>query len=88
MILDYHHGLLNGVKEYLEGYPPLIHRWCSHHFAAKIWKKQRGKEVIARLKVLCKVKEKKFKARLKELDKILNNDANVWLFEQLLEKCK
>jgi hypothetical protein len=30
------HGLLNGAKDHLEGYPPLIHRWCSHHFAANI----------------------------------------------------
>jgi hypothetical protein len=89
MILDRHRGLLNGAKNHLEGYPPLIHRWCSHHFAANIWKKQWSKEVIARLKVLCKVKEeKKFEARLKELEKILNDDANAWLFEQLPEKSK
>jgi hypothetical protein len=25
MILDCHHGLLNGAKEHLEGYPPIIH---------------------------------------------------------------
>jgi hypothetical protein len=29
-------GLLNGAKNHLEGYPPLIHRWCSRHFAANI----------------------------------------------------
>jgi hypothetical protein len=41
------------------------------------------------LKTLCKVKEeKKFEARLKELEKILNDDAKAWLFEQLLEKSK
>jgi hypothetical protein len=28
--------LLNGAKEHIDGYPPLIHRWCSHHFAANI----------------------------------------------------
>jgi hypothetical protein len=39
--------------------------------------------------VLCKIKEeKKFEARLKELEKILNNNANAWLFEQLSEKSK
>jgi hypothetical protein len=36
MILDRHRGLLNGAKEPLEGYPTLIHRWCSCHFAANI----------------------------------------------------
>jgi hypothetical protein len=87
MISDHHCGLLNGAREPLEWYPPLIHRWCTHHFSTNIWKKQLSKEVIVRLKVLCKVKEeKKFEARLKELEKILNNDAKAWLFEQLLEK--
>jgi hypothetical protein len=82
MISDHHRGLLNSAKEHLEGYPPLIHRWCSRHFDANIWKKQRSKEVITRLKSLCKVKEeKKFEARLKELEKILNDDAKAWLFE-------
>jgi hypothetical protein len=34
------------------------------------------KEVTARLKTLCKIKEeKKFEARLKELEKIFNDDA-------------
>jgi hypothetical protein len=76
IISDRHRGLLNGAKDHLEGYPPLIHMWCSRHFAANIWKKQWSKEVIARLKALCKVnEEKKFEARLKELEKILNNDA-------------
>jgi hypothetical protein len=36
MISDYHRGLLKGAKDYLEGYPPLIHRWCSRHFVANI----------------------------------------------------
>jgi hypothetical protein len=89
MILDRHLGLLNGAKDHLEGYPPLIHKWCSHHFAANISKKQQSKKVITMLKPLCKVKEeKKFVARLKELKKILNDDANAWLFEQLMEKSK
>jgi hypothetical protein len=39
-------------------------------------------QVIERLKAMCKVKEeKKFEARLKELEKILNNDTKVWLVE-------
>jgi hypothetical protein len=89
MISDRHRGLLNGAKEHIEGYPPLIHMRCSHHFAVNIWKKQRSKEVIIRLKALCKVKEeKKFKARLKEFEKVLNDDAKTRLLEQLSEKFK
>jgi transposase-like protein len=89
MISDHHRGFLNGAKEHLEGYPLLIHRWCTRHFTANILKKQRSKEVIEKLKTLCKVKEeKKFEARLKELEKILNNDAKAWLREQLTKKSK
>jgi hypothetical protein len=89
MILDRHHCLVNSAKDYLEGYPPLIHRWFSCHFAANIWKKQQSKEGMARLKALCKVKEeKKFEARLKELEKIPNDDAKAWFFEQLPKKSK
>jgi hypothetical protein len=41
------------------------------------------------LKALCKVKEeKKFEARLKELKKILNDDAKAWLLEQLTGESK
>jgi hypothetical protein len=84
MISDHHHGLLNSAKDHLEGYPPLIPRWCSHHFATNIWKKQQNKDVIPRLKTLYKVREeKKFEARLKKLEKILNDDGKSWLFEQL-----
>jgi hypothetical protein len=62
--------------------------WCIRHFVVNIWKKQHNEVVIERLKALCKIKEKKFDARLKELEKILNNDTNVWLLEQLPEKSK
>jgi hypothetical protein len=89
MISDHHRGLLNGAKDPIDGYLPLIHRWYSHHFAVNIWKKQRSKEVITRLKMLCKVKEeKKFEARLKELEKILNDDTKAWLLVQWPEKSK
>jgi hypothetical protein len=41
------------------------------------------------LKALCKVKEeKKFEARLKELEKVLNDDSKAWLLEQLPKKYK
>jgi hypothetical protein len=84
MISDHHRGLLNGAKDHLEGYPSLIHMWCSRHFVTNIWKKQRSNDIITRLKALCKVKEEnKFEARLKELEKILNDDVKAWLFEQL-----
>jgi hypothetical protein len=89
MILDCHRGLLNGAEVHFERYYPLIHMWCSHHVAANIWKKQRSKEIVIRLKSWCEVKEeKKFEARQKDLEKILNDDAMAWLFEQLPKRSK
>jgi hypothetical protein len=32
---------------------------------------------------LCRVKEEKFEARLKELQKIINDDAKAWLFDAI-----
>jgi hypothetical protein len=82
-------SILHFPLDSIDGYPPLIHRWCSRHFTSNIWKKHRSKEVITRLKALCKVKEKKkFEARLKKLEKILNDDAKAWLLEQWPEKSK
>jgi hypothetical protein len=34
MISDHHIRLLNAAEEHIEGCPPLVHRWCMHHFAA------------------------------------------------------
>ena len=34
LIFDRHAGLLNAVGEQIDGFPPLVHRWCMRHFAA------------------------------------------------------
>jgi transposase-like protein len=36
MISNWHHGLLNCVKDHLDGFPLFVHRWCMRHFAANI----------------------------------------------------
>jgi hypothetical protein len=36
MISDCRRSLFNCAKDHLEGYPPLIYRWCSRHFATNI----------------------------------------------------
>ncbi|KAK3151475.1 hypothetical protein QOZ80_3AG0246370 [Eleusine coracana subsp. coracana] len=89
MISDRHRSLLNAAKDHLDEYPPLVHRWCMRHFATNIWKKQSSKDVIKRLKALCNCKEeKKFDSKLKELEKLLNDDAKKWLWDQMREKEK
>jgi hypothetical protein len=36
MISDRHHGLIKCGSDHLDGYPPIVHRWCIRHFAANM----------------------------------------------------
>ena len=39
VISDRHQGILNAVREQIEGYAPLHHRWCTRHLAENLlWK--------------------------------------------------
>ena len=53
------HGLLNCVKEHMDGFPPLVHTWCMRHFAANMWRHQKKKKLIGKLKLLCSVRMEK-----------------------------
>uniref|UniRef100_K4AIL3 SWIM-type domain-containing protein n=1 Tax=Setaria italica TaxID=4555 RepID=K4AIL3_SETIT len=89
MISVGHHGLLNCVNDHMEGFPPLVHRWCMRHFAANMWHRQKNKEVIGKLKVLCMVHtEKEFDEKLQDLVKNWNDEAKEWLKVELEDKDK
>jgi hypothetical protein len=80
MILDRHHGLLTTTREHVDGCPPLEYRWCMRHFAANIWRRQKKKEVVQKLKSLCgRQTKEKFEETLVELQKVLNARAKTWL---------
>ena len=36
LISDRHAGILNAVAEHIDGFLPLVHRWCMRHFAANL----------------------------------------------------
>jgi hypothetical protein len=38
LISDWHAGILHATGEDIEGFPPLVHRWCMCHFAANFWR--------------------------------------------------
>jgi hypothetical protein len=68
MISGWHHGLLIAMKEHVDGRPPLEHWWYMRHFAANIWRRQKKKEVVQKLKSLCGCRTKeKFEEMLAEL---------------------
>uniref|UniRef100_K3ZEF5 SWIM-type domain-containing protein n=1 Tax=Setaria italica TaxID=4555 RepID=K3ZEF5_SETIT len=79
MISDRHHGLLNCAKDHMDGFPPLVHRWCTRHFAANMSRRQKSDRVIGKLKTLCKVHtEREFSEKLEDLVKDLNDDAQAF----------
>jgi hypothetical protein len=59
------------------------------HFAANIWRRQKKKEVVQKLKSLCGCQTKeKFEETLVELHKVLNARAKRWLEDQMSQRDK
>ena len=89
IISDRHQGILNAVEDHMEGYQPVVHRWCMRHFAANIWQRQKSKKVIKQLKLVCASKaEKTFETRLAKLRGMMNEPATMWLEDQMENKFK
>jgi hypothetical protein len=44
VISDRHQGILNAVREEIEGYAPLHHRWCTRHLAENLLRKDGVKD--------------------------------------------
>jgi hypothetical protein len=65
IVSDRHQGILSAVEDYMEGYQPVVIRWCMRHFAANIWHRQANKKVREQLKLVCAAKaERTFNIRL------------------------
>ena len=80
LISDHHPGLLNAGAEHIDGFPPLVHRWCMRHFAANFWRCQQKQEVCDKVKALCCVRtEHQFKETKRELNKMVNEARKVLL---------
>jgi hypothetical protein len=59
------------------------------HFAANIWRRQKKKEVVKKLKSLCGCRTKeKFEEMLADLQKVLNGRAKSWLEDQMPQRDK
>ena len=59
------------------------------HFAANMWRHQKKKELIRKLKLLCSVRtEKGFEEKLADLEKEMNDTAKEWLKGEMVDKDK
>ena len=89
LIADRHVGFLNAANERIDGFPPLVHRWCMRYFAANFWQRQRKHEVCDKVKALCCVRtEHQFKKIKRELDKMINAAGKAWLEAQMEQKAQ
>uniref|UniRef100_K4ALQ4 SWIM-type domain-containing protein n=1 Tax=Setaria italica TaxID=4555 RepID=K4ALQ4_SETIT len=89
IISDCHQGILNAVEDHMEGYQPIVSRWCMRHFAANIWHRHKNKKVIKQLKLVCAAKaERTFDIRLWKLKGMMNEEATKWLEEKMENKHK
>ena len=89
LISDRHPGLLNATAKHIDGFLPLVHRWCMRHFAANLWRHQRKQELCDKVKTLCCVRtEYQFKETKRELDKIINEARKAWLEAQMEQKAQ
>jgi len=80
LISERHPGLLTVAAEHIDGFPPLVHRWCIRHFAANFWRRQRKQEVCDKVNSLCCVRtEHQFKETKRELDMMVNEVGKAWL---------
>lgn len=44
VISDWHQGILNAVREQMDGYPPSHHKWCTRHLAKNLLRKEGVKD--------------------------------------------
>jgi hypothetical protein len=59
VISDRHGGILNAVREQMEGYPPIHHRWCTRHLAENLLRKGGVKDNFDRFMIACRQLEDK-----------------------------
>uniref|UniRef100_K3YXR9 SWIM-type domain-containing protein n=1 Tax=Setaria italica TaxID=4555 RepID=K3YXR9_SETIT len=69
MILDRHHGLLNCAKDHMDGFPPLVHRWCTRHFAANMSRREFSEKLEDLVKDLNDDAKEWLKGEMEDKDK-------------------
>uniref|UniRef100_K3YKW2 Uncharacterized protein n=1 Tax=Setaria italica TaxID=4555 RepID=K3YKW2_SETIT len=69
MISDRHHGLLNCAQDHMDGFPPLVHRWCTRHFAANMSQREFSEKLEDLVKDLNDDAKEWLKGEMEDKDK-------------------
>ena len=80
VISDRHQGILNAVREQIDGYPPLHHRWCTRHLAENLLRKDGVKDNFELFQETCRqLEDKFFREKLEKLKVATNAEGRDWL---------
>jgi hypothetical protein len=80
VISDRHGGILNVVREQMEGYPPIHHRWCTRHLAENLLRKDGVKDNSDRFMIACRqLEDKHFLEILEKVRTTSNAEGRQWL---------
>ena len=80
VISDKHQGILNVVREQIEGYAPLHHRWCTRHLAENLLRKDGVKDNFDLFQEATRqLEDKYFQKKLEQVKTASNAEGRQWL---------
>jgi hypothetical protein len=80
VISDRHQGILNAVREQMDGYPPLHHRWCTRHLAENLLRKDGVKDNFELFQEAARqLEDKYFREILEKVKTATNDEGRQWL---------
>ena len=80
VISDRHQGILNAMREQIEGYAPLHHRWCTRHLAENLlWKDGVKGNFDLFQEAARQLEDKYFREKLEQVRAASNAEGRQWL---------
>jgi hypothetical protein len=78
VISDRHQGILNVVREEIEGYAPLHHRWCTRHLAENLLRKDGVKDNFDLFQEAARqLEDRNFRRKLEEVRTASNAEGRL-----------
>jgi hypothetical protein len=80
VISNRHQGILNAVREEIERYAPLHHRWCTRHLAENLLRKDGVKDNFDLFQEAARqLEDRYFWRKLEEVKTASNGEGRQWL---------
>jgi hypothetical protein len=80
VISNRHQGILNAVREEIEGYAPLHHCWCTRHLTENLLQKDGVKDNFDLFQEAARqLEDRYFRRKLEEVRTASNGEGRQWL---------